>query len=299
MTMRINCRPFRKERRKFKYVLTNRGRRELNLFTSIRDEFKYLLEAPREDKDFLEKTYKLLESVIDDIAFSGKKESEAFKELVDSYEEKTDLGLAPEEVKEPLIEEYIAPPEVFEMKEGQTQKIQPISVDQMTFHVTANEKELLSKITNVFKQHGFVALWNQAGKMTFFMDGTQSPYQICSQIEKVVNKEVTSHLEESSGYQNRVKVARELLDKYGFPESLKGTQYLFKILVRLSYQPHLLHSMGKGVYAELTDIHSCNFKIIDRTIRYAVDRSTLQGRNSRIVQSLFHEYIDILGLNLC
>lgn len=165
------------------------------------------------------------------------------------------------------------------------------------FQIMASEKELLGKITHIFKQHGFVAVWNQTGKMTFMMDGSKNPYQLCSTIEKIARKE--THLyEESAFYQDRSRLAKEILMKHHFSIKLKGTQHLIRILVRLSYEPHLLHSMGKGVYAELTDAYACPAKIIDRSIRYAVDNSRLTGKNSTVIQRLFSEFLDLLGLNL-
>lgn len=170
--------------------------------------------------------------------------------------------------------------------------------EQISFDIFSTEKALLAKLTHIFKQHGFLALWNQVGKMTFFMDGSQNPYKLCAQIEKLALQGHQNSSENTEIYESRTKVARELLEKYKFLPSLKGTQYLLKILLRLSYQPHLLQSMSKGVYAELVDLHACDPKVIDRSIRYSVERSTLEGRNSSIVLNLFNEYIEILGLHL-
>lgn len=197
---------------------------------------------------------------------------------------------SPKEKEEKLLEE---------VKEIQDKNrfLENHASSPVLFQIMASEKELLGKVTHIFKQHGFVAIWNQAGKMTFMMDGSKNPYQLCSTIEKLARKE-THICEESVFYQDRSRLAKEVLMKHHFSIKLKGTQHLIRILVRLSYEPHLLHCMGKGVYAELTDAYACTAKIIDRSIRYAVDNSRLTGKNSTVIQRLFSEFLDLLGLNL-
>lgn len=188
----------------------------------------------------------------------------------------------------------------FEHEEFQNFHYSDESIKNISFQLISSDKELMNKMSQILKQKGYIGIWDKTGEMNFIFDLRNSAnlYSVADRIcELVTNNQITNKSDFADKYV-RMQAIQNLMEAKGFSINLRGTKYLAYILLRLSYDPNLISCLSKGLYLELAKMNKCSVKLIDRSIRYTLQKQGSNSGNIQGIQILYYELCRLIGLSV-
>ncbi len=150
-------------------------------------------------------------------------------------------------------------------------------VRDISFHLASSNRELLDTVNSIMKRNGHMTFSDSMGREHYLIDGRNGVSRLSKNIDGITRKLSSANLQELARIN---KFNSEAIDKVmagsGMPSHLKGYRYVRMILVRLMENESLISPLSKTIYPEISDKYMCSGLQIDRDIRYAVQKSTLQ-----------------------
>lgn len=141
------------------------------------------------------------------------------------------------------------------------------------FYIAANNHDLLRSVDRIMAGKGLMSFKDQSGKYHYLVDGRRgAPYaaENIDQMAKIILDNKGRNLEEEE--LNAEFYVDSVLSCYLFDQSLKGYRYIRYILIQITLNPSLNHSLSKNIYPLCAKAFSVNSAQVERNIRYCLER---------------------------
>lgn len=153
-------------------------------------------------------------------------------------------------------------------------KQQFYSSKDISFHFASNDRELVSKVSDILKRTGHVSFSDSMGKEHYLLDGRKGAREITRHIDSVSKK--LKHLNTDENEKIRPYFSNAIdhvMEMSGVPNNLKGYRYVRYMLFRLIEDDSLVSPMSKTLFPEMCEKYFCSHAQIERDIRYAIRKS--------------------------
>jgi hypothetical protein len=131
---------------------------------------------------------------------------------------------------------------------------------------------------------GILGLADTEGKMQYLIDGRRGGNYVMDRVKE----KVMTLRESPTGKTTDVEDAyvehaiSSVIGKYGFSESLTGTQILRKLLFHLYKDPGLLRSAAKRLYPLVAPEFPMTPSQVERNLRYAIKKSSKLKEETKV-----------------
>lgn len=163
------------------------------------------------------------------------------------------------------------------------------------FYVSAGSKDLIRRLNDIMRRHGYIGLADGGGRMHYVVDGSKNLYEAASNIRMILREQEESLRlagePEKSRELKRVrrKLIEELLEEKGLKPSLKGFIYLRDLLEMLADSAGDFANVSKQLYDELCSRYQTGRKALDRVIHYSLKKAGISLSNSEAIAMLSDE----------
>lgn len=161
------------------------------------------------------------------------------------------------------------------------------------FYVAANNHDLLRSIDKIMEGKGLLSFKDQSGKYHYLVDGRRgAPYAAdnIDQMARMILNNKGRNIEQEE--LNAEFYVDSVLSCYEFDQSLNGYRYIRYILIQITLNPSLNHSLSKNIYPLCAKAFSVNSAQVERNIRYCLERlknEEEQNKIPRIMPLVFRE----------
>ena len=151
-------------------------------------------------------------------------------------------------------------------------------------YIACDDRSILKCVNAMLLNSGIVGLADTEGKMHYLIDGRRGGNYVMDRgKEKVMTLRESPTAKTSDVEDAYVEHAiSSVIGKYGFSESLTGTQILRKLLFLLYKDPGLLRSVAKRLYPLVVPEFPMSPSQVERNLRYAIKKSSKLKEETRV-----------------
>ena len=151
-------------------------------------------------------------------------------------------------------------------------------------YIACDDRSILKCVNAMLLNSGILGLADTEGKMHYLIDGRRGGNYVMDRVkEKVMTLRESPTAKTSDVEDAYVEHAiSSVIGKYGFSESLTGTQILRKLLFLLYKDPGLLRSVAKRLYPLVVPEFPMSPSQVERNLRYAIKKSSKLKEETRV-----------------
>ena len=160
------------------------------------------------------------------------------------------------------------------------------------FFIVCDDQAILRCVNAMLLSSGMVGLSDKEGRMHYMIDGRRGGNYVISQVKRQAlalrERPIQDERYEDVFLSNAIDA---VIEEYGLPPTLTGTQIVRELLLHLYRDPGLLKCASKSLYPMVNPKYQMTPSQIERNIRYAIKKSPNLGEETRVL-TLLKEMLD-------
>lgn len=142
------------------------------------------------------------------------------------------------------------------------------------FYIACDDRSILKCVNAMLLNNGMIGLSDTEGKMHYLIDGRRGGNYVLQQVQ---NNVLTLRETAQQNIEYETVLVRQAIDivlnRYGFPMTLVGTQLVRYSLEKLYQDSTLIKCVSKRLYVMTGEAFQMSVQQVERNIRYSVKKS--------------------------
>ncbi|NJP40001.1 hypothetical protein HCH52_02885 [Oscillospiraceae bacterium HV4-5-C5C] len=155
-----------------------------------------------------------------------------------------------------------------------------------SFYITASDRDLLAKLTELMRQRGYIGVADTAGRMQYILDGRQNVYRAAHLVNELVKQQTAVYPETVPEAAVLRRLTAQVFKAHNLSSHLSGSRYLEYMLYLYLRDQDRCTLQCSHLYAETAKHYLTTASRVERDVRYMLRQADLKGGNARNLKYL-------------
>ncbi|MDD2213390.1 MAG: sporulation initiation factor Spo0A C-terminal domain-containing protein [Oscillospiraceae bacterium] len=160
-----------------------------------------------------------------------------------------------------------------------------------SFYITASDRDLLAKLTELMRQRGYIGVADTAGRMQYILDGRKNVYRAAHLINELVKDQTAACQPAVPEVSVLRRLTAQVFRTHHLSRHLSGSRYLEYMLYLYLRESERCTLLCSHLYADTARHFLTTASRVERDVRYLLRQAGLKGGNARNLKYLAESII--------